>query len=142
MVGSCAGLLSIVAREVCGWLLGRDDPVRYSISVALGYIAGIVVSYLLNQRFTFRKDAAARDWSRFLPFVGVAMVGLLSTWLMSLALRYGLPLERLLGSFSATVAFAFATVLSSLITYPLNAVFVFGRKGKPTSAISTTIATS
>jgi putative flippase GtrA len=135
-------LLSIAARELFGWLLGRDDPTRYSISVALGYVAGIVVSYLLNQRFTFGKDKAARNWSRFLPFVGVAMVGLLSTWLMSLALRYGLPLQSLLGKSSASVAFAFATVLSSLITYPLNALFVFGKKGRATSATSTTIATS
>jgi putative flippase GtrA len=131
-----------VCRELFAWLLGRDDPRHYSISVILGYIAGIVVRYLLNQGFTFEIGGAPRNWSRFLPFVGVAMVGLLCTWLMSLGLRYGLPLQALLGKSSATVAFAFATVLSSLITYPLNALFVFGKNGSPTRAMSTTIATS
>ena len=135
-------MLSIACREVFAWLLGRDDPRHYSISVILGYGAGIVVSYLLNQRFTFVKAGTPRNWSRFGPFVGVATVGLLCTWLLSLALRYGLPLQALIGKSSATVAFAFATVLSSLITYPLNALFVFAKKGSATSAMSTTIATS
>ncbi len=108
----------------------------------LGYVAGIIVSYLLNRRFTFVTAGAPRNWSRFAPFVGVAMVGLLCTWLLSLGLRYGLPLQALLGELSATVAFAVATVLSSLVTYPLNALFVFAKKGNATSAISTTIATS
>jgi putative flippase GtrA len=39
-----------VCRELFAWLLGRDDPRHYSISVILGYVAGIIVSYLLNQR--------------------------------------------------------------------------------------------
>ena len=141
-MGTCAGLLSIACRELFAWLLGRDDPRHYSISVILGYVAGIIVSYLLNQRFTFVKAGAPRKWSRFVPFVGVAMVGLLCTWLMSLGLRYGLPLQALIGKSSATVAFALATALSSLITYPLNALFVFAKKGSATRAISTTIATS
>jgi len=89
---------------------------------------GIVVSFVLNQRFTFSAHQEARQWSRFMPFVAVALVGLVCTWLISLALRYGLPLPALIGKSSASVAFAMATVLASLITYSAQCLFVFGKK--------------
>jgi putative flippase GtrA len=142
VVGTIAGLFSIACRELFGHLLGTDDPRHYSLSVVLAYMAGIVVSFVLNQRFTFSAHQEARQWSRFMPFVAVALVGLVCTWLISLALRYGLPLPALIGKSSASVAFAMATVLASLITYPLNALFVFGKKRSATAAIATTAATS
>ena len=142
MVGTIAGLLSIACRELFGRLLGTDDPRHYSISVVLAYLAGIAVSFVLNQRFTFSGAPAARSWSRFIPFVVVALVGLVCTWLISLALRYGLPLTALIGKSSAPVAFAAATVLASLITYPLNALFVFGNQSSATRAMRATVATS
>lgn len=119
--------------------MGSDDATHYSASVVLGYMVGIVVSFLLNHRYTFGGGNGTRDWSRFTLFIGVAMVGLTTTWLISLLLRYGLPLPRLVGSSSAGVAFAVATVLSSLVTYPLNALFVFGKKA---SVARTTMSTS
>ena len=97
---------------------------------------------MLNRRFTFSGNEAARGWSRFIPFVAVALVGLVCTWLISLALRYGLPLTALIGKSSAPVAFAAATVLASLITYPLNALFVFGNQSSATRAMRATVATS
>jgi len=142
VVGTIAGLFSIACRELFGYLLGADDPRNYSISVALAYAAGIVVSFVLNQRFTFLKDKAERSWSKFIPFVAVAMAGLVCTWLISIALRYGLPLTALIGKSSASVAFAAATVLASLITYPLNGLFVFGKKSSATNAMRDTVATS
>jgi len=142
VVGTIAGLFSIACREIFGHLLGTDDPRHYSVSVALAYMAGIAVSFMLNQRFTFFRDKATHTWSRFIPFVAVALVGLVCTWLISVALRYGLPLPALIGKSSAPVAFAAATVIASLITYPLNALFVFGRKSSATSAMSATVATS
>ena len=142
VVGTIAGLFSIACRELFGYLLGADDPRHYSISVALAYAAGIVVSFVLNQRFTFLKDKAERSWSKFIPFVAVAMAGLVCTWLISIALRYGLPLTALIGKSSASVAFAAATVLASLITYPLNGLFVFGKKSSATNAMRETVATS
>ena len=142
VVGTIAGLFSIACRELFGYLLGADDPRHYSISVALAYAAGIVVSFVLNQRFTFLKDKAERSWSKFIPFVAVAMAGLVCTWLISIALRYGLPLTALIGKSPASVAFAAATVLASLITYPLNGLFVFGKKSSATNAMRDTVATS
>jgi putative flippase GtrA len=142
VVGTIAGLFSIACRELFGRLLGTDDPRHYSISVVLAYMAGIIVSFTLNQHFTFSAQRAPHSWSRFMPFVAVALVGLVCTWLISLGLRYGLPLTALIGKSSAPVAFAAATVLASLITYPLNAWFVFGKKKSAATAMPTTAATS
>jgi hypothetical protein len=50
---------------------------------------------------------------------------MVSTWVLSVAIRYGLKLHVLFGYFSAGVAFALATPISSLITYPLNASLIF-----------------
>jgi putative flippase GtrA len=110
--------------------------------VMLAYMVGIAMSFFLNHRFTFLGDAASRNWPRFMLFVSVALVGLVCTWLISVALRYGLPLPALIGKSSAPVAFAVATVLASLITYPLNALFVFGKQRSATKAMSATVATS
>jgi hypothetical protein len=41
-------------------------------------------------------------------------------------LRYGTHLDALIGSPAKLVSFATATFLSSMLTYPLNARFVFG----------------
>jgi putative flippase GtrA len=135
-------LLSVASREVFGRLLVPDDALHYSVSVVLAYMVGIAVSFFLNHRFTFLGGAASRNWPRFMLFVAVALVGLVCTWLISLALRYGLPLPALIGKSSALVAFALATLLASLITYPLNALFVFGEQKSATKATSTTVATS
>ena len=62
----------------------------------------------------------------FLHFTAIAIVGLVSTWILALALRYGTHLDAYIGSAAKLVAFATATFLSSLLTYPLNARFVFG----------------
>jgi putative flippase GtrA len=108
----------------------------------LAYVVGIAVSYFLNHRFTFSGDAASNNWLRFILFVAVALVGLVCTWLLSVALRYGLPLPELIGKSSATVAFGIATLLASLVTYPLNALFVFGKDKSATTPIRATVATS
>ena len=43
---------------------------------------------------------------------------------------------------SFSVAFAAATVLASLITYPLNGLFVFGKNRNASNAMRETVATS
>jgi len=124
-VGAFVGVFTIGVRSLVGYLLTTDTRVNYSISVVLAYAAGIVLSYALNHRLTFRNSNRPGSVKKFLLFVSVALVGLASTWLLSITLRYGGPLHLVFGSAAATVAFAVATVLSSLLTYPLNAVFVF-----------------
>jgi putative flippase GtrA len=88
------------------------------------------LSFLANHRFTFG-GTHSRDWRKFLLFTSVALVGMASTWLLSLLLRYGAHLDAIAGKFSATLAFAVATLLSSTITYPLNALLVFRKRPDP-----------
>lgn len=124
VVGAFVALITVAAREVIGHLLRVDTPFYYSVSVASAYIIGIVLSFLLNKQFTFNKTAEA-GVSKFLLFVLIAFAGMICTWLISLALRYGLKLELIFGKYSAAIAFATAALLSSGITYPLNAMLIF-----------------
>ncbi len=124
-VGGIVGVITIGCRELFGLILGPDTPVAYSISIAGAYGVGITLSFLLNHRFTFSRSGTTRSWRRFGRFFAVAVTGLLATWILSLALRYGIRLDALIGPPAKVVAFATATLLSSALTYPLNSLFVF-----------------
>jgi putative flippase GtrA len=128
IIGAFVGIVSVACRELIGYLLGADTAWNYSLSVASAYAVGIMLSFLLNHRFTFGGDDSSRNWRIFSRFVMIAVVGLVSTWLLALALRYGARLDARIGSAAKLVAFVTATLLSSLLTYPLNARFVFGRR--------------
>jgi putative flippase GtrA len=134
LVGGFVGLITLGARELVGRVLIADNAAYYSVSVLIAYALGIALSYALNRRHTFNLAGGSSGYSDFALFALIALGGALSTWMLSLALRYGAHLEMLLGRSSATVAFALATLLSSLITYPLNAQFVFRRSS---SAVET-----
>lgn len=127
LVGGFVGVVTVACRELVGWALHADTQRTYSLSIAAAYTVGVVLSFLLNHRFTFGGPAGHRNWRSFARFVAVALTGLLSTWAFSLALRYGLQLDALIGRSAKLLAFATATVMSSLLTYPLNSWFVFGR---------------
>jgi putative flippase GtrA len=128
LVGGMVGLLTIAVRELLGRALGADSEWHYSFSIVLAYALGIVCSFLLNHRFTFGQGSDSRDWRSFVRFISVAVLGMLVTWLLALALRYGLQLDAVLGDFARPVAFATATLIGSLATYPLNARLVFGQR--------------
>lgn len=145
VVGGIVGVVTIAAREVFQRLTGADTVWHYSLSVVAAYSLGILLSFALNRRFTFgsyvdpaiglstRSASASAPWARstwrmFGSFALLAVAGLLSTWLLSLALRYGLPVERFLGAAGPGAAFGAAALLSTLITYPLNARYVFVRR--------------
>ncbi len=119
-IGGVVGLFSLACRELIGRGLGDSTELRYSISVLTAYVAGIVLSFCLNRALTFRSRVTS-TWSRFPAFVAVACTGMLLTWLLALSLRHLDGLEGLFGRYSATAAFAVATLLATLITYPLNA---------------------
>jgi putative flippase GtrA len=124
-VGAFVGIITVGCRELIGHLLVADTQRNYSISVASAYATGIALSFLLNHRFTFGKTGGQRSWGKFVQFAAIAIVGLISTWLLSLALRYGLHLDARIGQSARLVAFVGATLLSSALTYPLNSMFVF-----------------
>jgi putative flippase GtrA len=125
IIGAFVGIVTVGCRELVGHLLVADTRRNYSVSVGVAYAVGITLSFFLNHRFTFGGDERSRNWRVFFHFVAIAIVGLVSTWILSLALRYGTHLDAHIGSAAKPVAFATATLLSSLLTYPLNARLVF-----------------
>lgn len=125
-VGGMVGLASVAARDLFQHLMRTDTPQHYSTSVIAAYGLGIVASFALNRRFTFADARDRAPWRTFAGFALLALAGLGCTWLLSLALRYGLPVERALGRAGPDAAFAVAAMLSTAATYPLNARFVFG----------------
>ena len=128
MTGAVVGVIAVGCRELLGRALGSDTATYYSISVVSAYCIGIVLSFLINRTFTFRRRGS-RDWSRLPVFAVIAGVGLVSTWILSLGFRYGLDLDMLLGGASPPAAFALAALCSSVITYPLTALLVFPNPG-------------
>jgi putative flippase GtrA len=133
IVGGIVGLITIACREVIGYLLPADTPVFYSLSVVAANGIGTALSFMLNRRYTF-SSSNVTGWSKFAGFAAIAVLAMVSTWLLSLGIRYGLKLHVLFGDFAPGVAFAVATLISSLITYPLNACLIFrapGRSGRP-----------
>lgn len=127
-IGAFVGIVSVGCRELVGHLLVADTRRSYSISVGLAYAIGITLSFFLNHRFTFGGDDSSRNWRIFFQFAAIAIVGLVLTWILALALRYGTHLDARIGWAAKPVAFATAAFISSVLTYPLNARFVFGHR--------------
>lgn len=68
--------------------LGRVAPV---IATTLGYCVGILVSYLINRRYTFKSEAPfASSFPKFAAFYGIGMFlnGAIFAALMSLGAWY------------------------------------------------------
>ena len=124
-IGGLVGVLTVAVRELVGLALPGDGPVSYSVSIVIAYSVGILTSFELNRRFTFRSAAPSQQREELLSFVACAIVGQVCTLALSLLLRYGLSLDAAIGRLARPVAFATATLLSSLLTYFLNARFVF-----------------
>jgi putative flippase GtrA len=133
LVGAITGLFGIAARELIARMLVRDTVIYYCISVSFAYAIGIVVSFVLNRRFTFYGNLASRRASEFLTFVVISCVGLVSTSALAPAIRYGIRVDEAVGRFSADFAFAAAALLSSLFTYPFTALLVFRDRQLPGS---------
>jgi putative flippase GtrA len=127
IVGTIVGLLAIALRELIAAVLPADTPKYYSISIIAVYVFGILLSYVLQHRITFRESIEESTWRRLTSFIAVALIGALTTWLLSLSLRYGVGFDNIFGRLSGSLAFAIAAVSSSVLTYVLNALIVFLR---------------
>jgi putative flippase GtrA len=127
VVGGITGVITIGCRELIAFLLPSDSPGFYSLSVVCANSIGTAINFVLNRQYTF-STAGVTGWSRFGGFAVVAVIAMLSTWGLSVAIRYGLKLDAMLGEFAGGCAFAVATLLTSLITYPLNASVIFRRR--------------
>ena len=128
-VGAFVGVVTVACRELIAGLLQTDTVLTYSVSVGGAYAAGIVLSFVLNSELTFPQSRAQRPWAALPRFTAIALLGLGTTWALSLALRYGLALDAALGSLADAAAFITAALCASLLTYSLTARFVFMRVG-------------
>ena len=124
-VATIVGALTIAAREVLGWMLGRDNPTSYALTVVLAYAGGTILNYTLQGSFTFRQPSSTRMLARFAT---VAFVGMFLTAVLAAALRYGLAFDVLFGRFGPAAAFAGGALLASAITFSVNARIVFAAK--------------
>jgi putative flippase GtrA len=131
VVGAVVALLTIVAREVIAIMLPGDDPYYYGISIVCSYILGIILSFFGHRMFSFG-DVTELFSGRvkvFVQFVGLALLGMATTFVLAMALRYLLPLDALLGEWAAGLAFATAVLAASLLTFGLNRKVTFRAAG-------------
>lgn len=126
VVGAVVGVLTIALRELFAFMLPADTPAYYALSVVLAYAVGIVCSYYGHHNVTFNmQEPVGGHATAFTRFTFIAIAGLLATTSMSMLIRYGLPVDRVLGEYSGSFAFALATILASILTYSLNSAFTF-----------------
>ncbi|MDM4762965.1 GtrA family protein [Galbitalea sp. SE-J8] len=57
-------------------LLTSGLHVDYLIGAAVGFVAGLIVTYLLSERYVFHSPRIRSPWLRFLIFAGIGLVGL------------------------------------------------------------------
>ena len=126
VVGAVVGILTVALRELFAFLLPADTPVYYALSVVLAYAVGIVCSYYGHHNLTFRMSKAVDGHAMaFTRFATIAIAGLLATTALSMLIRYGFPVDRLMGEYAGAFAFASATILASMLTYSLNSAVTF-----------------
>lgn len=126
LVAGVVGVITIALRYIIGLLLGEDTAMNYAISGLCAYACGVSLSYFGQSRFTFRHTANTQSsLRRFVGFVLISISTSLLAVLLSNLLRYQLGFDMIFGLLSPDIAFAFAVLLTSLISYSLNAVFIF-----------------
>jgi putative flippase GtrA len=126
LVGSLIGCAAIAARELVGMLLHSDTPVFYLASVVVVYAGGIIASFCGHYRVTFSHVRHRRATLESIgKFVGIALIGMIITALLSYQIRYHLGLQPFVGKALPALAFGAAALLASFITYKLNSKFIF-----------------
>ena len=126
IVGAIVGIIAIVARELISYLLPADSPGYYLLSVIIIYTGGIIASFYghFHVSFTHIKHKRATIVSMS-KFILVALAGMGATSLLSYQIRYSLNLESVFGPLLPSIAFGTAAVTASLLTYTLNARYIF-----------------
>lgn len=125
-VGAIVGIIAIVAREFISHLLPADSPGYYLLSVIIIYTGGIIASFYGHFHISFahikHKRATIVSMSKFIL---IALLGMGVTSLLSYQIRYNLNLEPVFGRLLPSIAFGAAAVAASLLTYTLNARYIF-----------------
>ena len=77
-------IVGLLLYEVAGW----DGPISYKSAVTLGFLAGMMVSYLLNRSYTFSRSGR-RAHQEVRTFFVVSLGGLLLAVIIASGLRAG-----------------------------------------------------
>jgi len=126
IVAAVVGVITVALRELVGSLLPRDTPTFYAVSVIVAYACGVVLNYVLQSRFTFGASGGVNSPRRFFAFAMTAVCSSLLTVALSYLLRYQLGLGELFGAWGSTAAFCAAAIIVSIVSYSINAKYVFG----------------
>lgn len=126
IVGAIAGLFSILVREVLSLLFYVDTPFYYALTVVLAYSAAIFMSFYGHKIITFNHKKVTRStYNALMKFSLIAIVGLITTTLLSLLYRYTLHFEYYFGSNGDTLSFIAAAVTASFVTFTFNSKYTF-----------------
>lgn len=123
-VGGLVGIITVAVREGFGLII-QDNASNYLISVLLAYALGIALSYCLHKFFTFSSTLKQNQNNRFnfICFTAIAIGSLMLTGLFSMLFRYGLHLDLWSPHYAAMIAFIGASLITSVVSYCLNATF-------------------
>jgi putative flippase GtrA len=99
IVGCTNTVVDFAAFTLAGELFGASA----ALSQGIGYTCGIICSFVLNRRYTF-KDGTRRLWGQMALFLAVNLCALaLSSW--ALALLTGAGMNRYIAKIITTLVF-------------------------------------
>lgn len=126
IVGGFVTLITIVIRDLIGKFLYRSE-LEYILSIVIVYSFGIVLSYFLQSRFTFKTQAKQiRSFKyKFSSYTVIQIVGMGVTIGSSLLFRHLLSSTTVIAQFRDTIAFIIASLIASVVTYTVSRMHIF-----------------
>lgn len=128
IIGGLISIFVIIVRECLDRLIPIESTRTYSASVILAYLIGILMSFVLHSRITFYSAqplTSRQKIKQITSFFSNSLLSLVLTLLVSLVLRKLLLLLPIPGNWGNTLAFGFAALLTSIVTYLINKIIVF-----------------
>ena len=132
LVGGFVTAVTIILFDIIGRLLQRSAK-ELMISIVAVYTVGIILSYILQSRFTFQtQKTQTRSFKyKFLSYVAVQLAGMGVTITLILPIRYLLLTLPTLPVSRDTIAFAIASLIASVVTYTVSKMHIFKEVNDP-----------
>ncbi len=125
IIGSVVGIATVLVRELISTMLDADSKIEYLITICGAYGFGIIASFSLQRKFTFHDHGESRARDHFVLFTLVALAGGALVALLAFVFRYAILTDWLSNQYAPTVAFITATLIVSVLSYWVNAKYVF-----------------